>query len=327
MSSVTDTDNVELDVFATTGPADPAYLQTIIGRPITWITPESASACAATTRPDICFVTGWAFDACNRFADEARSRGAKVVSMIDNRYRGDLRQRLGAAYFRLCLRQKCDLAWVPGQSAHHLCRSYGMPDSYIATGLYGSDGGLFYPGGKNSSDRPLRIGFVGQMIKRKGADLLIAAFQAAMARRPGYELHMFGEGELAPLCRSVPRVIHHRFASPELIAEAMRAFRIFVMPSRDDNWPLALHEASLSGCALLTTRAVGNAVELVSDVNGLVVPAGSKGALQEALIAMCDWSNDRLDAASRESRRRAENFGPARWRREFMAICDKLRHT
>lgn len=323
LRSMPDTEDVMLSVFGTTPPADPQYLESVAGRPLTWINKRSARSHAERARPDICFVSGWAFPECNRFAETARSAGAKIVSMIDNRYRGDARQRLGGHYFRLVLTHRFDMAWVPGESARRLCQAYGLPRSRIATGLYGGDASLFHPG-NDAYERPARIGFVGQMIRRKGVDLLIDAFRRIATEYPEYELHLYGSGKLSPRCKNVPRVIHHPFTRPEQIAEALRSFRIFVMPSLDDNWPLALHEAALSGCALLTTDAVGNAVELVAEQNGVVVRSGDEDALVDGLRTLCGWSSDRIHIASQESRRRAEHFGPDRWRREFLAICDTL---
>jgi glycosyltransferase involved in cell wall biosynthesis len=93
------------------------------------------------------------------------------------------------------------------------------------------------------------------------------------------------------------------------------------MPSRDDNWPLALHEAALSGCTLVTTRAVGNAEELVRDTNGVVIPTISGHALAAALRTVAAWPADQHAAASRVSRQLAEPFGPTRWRKEFVRLC------
>jgi glycosyltransferase involved in cell wall biosynthesis len=312
--------SVELQLFATKSPEDPAYLESIVGHPIEWVDLRSARAKAKRTTADVCFVTGWAFDECREFVRVAKEQRTPVVAMIDNRWRGDLRQRLGGVYFRLALRQSIDFAWVPGTSATRLCRSFGFPAEAVITGLYGGDGSIFTPP-PSPADRPPRIGFVGQLIRRKGFDLLIEAFRQFRRESPEYELHAYGNGELSTLAVGMPGVVVHRFAQPGVIAEAMRNFRIFVMPSRDDNWPLALHEAALSGCALVTSSAVGNAGELIEQSNGVIVSRSSSVSLASAFSTLAAWSAEKQRNAALVSRRLAEPFGPARWRREFLRLC------
>jgi glycosyltransferase involved in cell wall biosynthesis len=318
--SVSAENELDLQVFGTHSPESPEYLEDVAGKPITWVTPETADALAVDLNADVCFVSGWAFPECNVLARTARRRGAGVVAMIDNRWRGDLRQQLGRVYFRLRLKRSIDYAWVPGESGEQLCRSLGFSAERISQGLYGGDPDMFCP--RPGRPRPPRIGFVGQLIHRKGFDLLVPAFQQLKAAFPDYELHVFGRGSLAPLATGVPGLTLHSFAKPDEIACAMREFRMFVMPSRDDNWPLALHEAALSGCAIVTTRNVGNAAELVRPKNGVVVAAGKLDALVAGLRNVAGWSADQFRAAEGVSRRLAEDFGPARWRQEFLRICE-----
>jgi glycosyltransferase involved in cell wall biosynthesis len=311
--------NVDVQVFSTAPPEDPHYLEEIIGRRVHWIDERNARTLAEGAHADVCFVSGWAFEACRQFTRVAKAREIPVVCMIDNRWRGDLRQRLGSIYFHLWLRDSMDYAWVPGASAMRLCRSLGFPARAVIDGLYGGDGTVFTP--SSSDDRPPRIGFVGQLIRRKGFDVLVDAFKQFHRGSPDYELHAYGAGELEPLAAGVPGIVVHPFSKPHVIAEAMRNFRVFVMPSRDDNWPLALHEAALSGCILVTTRHVGNAEEFVSEANGIVIPSVGTESLTAALRTVAAWPDERRRAAALTSRRLAESFGPERWRREFLGLC------
>lgn len=317
--SVVDEPMVDVRLFATESPEDRHYLEDLVGRSIEWIDGRAARASAEGDDSDVCFVTGWAFESCQQFTRVAKARGTPVVAMIDNRWRGDLRQRFGGLYFRAALRKTIDYAWVPGESAARLCYAFGFPSQAVIDGLYGGDGSVFTPSAMD--ERPPRIGFVGQLIRRKGFDVLVDAFKQFHHGSPEYELHAYGTGALTPLAAGVPGIILHPFAKPHFIAEAMRNFRIFVMPSRDDNWPLALHEAALSGCPLVTTREVGNAFELVDQTNGVVVPAGDSGALAAGLKTVAAWTAEQRCVAGLTSRRVAEPFGPARWRKEFLRIC------
>lgn len=318
--TVVGTPGIVLDVFATRSPQDPNYIEQTLGQPVHWIDDHSQPPPKSSDHVDVCIITGWAFEVCNRFAQAARTRGGRIVSMIDNRWRGDLRQRLGASYFQMFLSRKIHYAWVPGGSAAQLCRRFGMLDDSVFEGLYGGDCDLFTPGPPGL--RLPRIGFVGQFIHRKGFDLLVSTFQQLRKELPEFELHLYGQGELSSLASDMEGVVSHPFASPDVIATAMQTFRVFVMPSRDDNWPLALHEAALAGCTLLTTDHVGNAVELVSEANGIVVKSGNRDQLLSALRTLANWPAERHATASIVSRKRAEPYGPCRWRREFLRLCE-----
>ena len=325
--SITGREDVDLTHIGTETPARPAYLQEVVGQPIHWVgnDPNSRLLHELAKRPmDLCLTTGWAFAPCKRFAAIAKANGATVCSMIDNRWRGDLRQLLGKVYFQAFLRNQLDFAWVPGASASKLCAYLGIPQSRIVTGLYGSDGSLFARP-TDVSGRPYRIGFVGQLIPRKGIDVLLQAFRQFCSSVSGYELHLYGDGELRGMAESTPGVFCHPFSDPEQIAAAMQTFRIFVMPSRDDNWPLAMHEAALSGCTLLATHDVGNTPELITEENGEVVKSGDPDALAQGLRTLAQWSDERRVRAATVSRRLAEPFGPDRWRQEFLEICSQVR--
>jgi len=320
LRSVADAPAVELTVIGTESPADPEYLQRLIGRPVHWIEKCSAAELRriAAAPTDLCLRTGWGFPECNALAATARANGARVCMMIDNRWRADLRQWLGGLYFRVRWRGGMDYAWVPGESATVLCGHFGIPRDRVVTGLYGGDAAVFHPA---AAPRPERIGFVGQHIRRKGLDVLLNAFSRLRSVAPHYELHLYGAGDLQPLAQGQDGVQCHPFAEPEAIAAAMRTFRIFVMPSRDDNWPLALHEAALSGCALVATDAVGNAAEFITAANGAIVPAGDAVALCGALRRLTAWDDRRFREAEAESVRRAEPYGPWRWREAFFRLC------
>jgi glycosyltransferase involved in cell wall biosynthesis len=323
--SVTREDGLDLQIFGTHSPESPDYLEHVMGMAINWISPCTADKLATDLNVDVCFVSGWAFSECNTMARAARIQGADVVAMIDNRWRGDLRQQLGRLYFSLRQKKSIDFAWVPGASGQRFCRSLGFSEDRIAQGLYGGDPEIFFP--VVGRHRPPRIGFVGQLIHRKGFDLLVPAFKSLKKEFPECELHVFGQGNLAFLAAQVPGLTLHPFAKPDTIAVAMQDFRIFVMPSRDDNWPLALHEAALSGCALVTTRNVGNAIELVRADNGVVVAPGNLDSLADGLRSVTAWSVEQFETAERVSRRLAADFGPARWRQEFLKICSFFRES
>ncbi len=135
-----------------------------------------------------------------------------------------------------------------------------------------------------------RFLFAGQMIERKGVDLLLEAFARLVADGLAVELHLVGRegalpGWLATLNASTrERVIYHGFVQPDGLPELFSMADVFVIPSRHDGWGVVVNQALGSGMPVVTSDAVGAGRDLVEDgKNGLVVPAGDSRALENAM--------------------------------------------
>jgi glycosyltransferase involved in cell wall biosynthesis len=285
-------------------------------RPISWSNLQGGL-------PDLAVITGWGFPFCQRLAKEAAAAGVPVVMMSDNRWRGDLRQTCGRIAFRLLYRRMFCGAWVPGASGVKLLQAFGMPQDRIFSCLYGCNPAVFRPTVPLAA-RGQKIVFVGKMDKRKGVDVLLSGFGQARLAQAGWELQMFGSGPLSQWAAGQDGVRHAEFSPPDVIARAVGDARIFVMPSRDDNWPIALHEGAASGCLLLTTTAVGSCGDLVGPANGVVVEPGDSQALAAGLRALAAISTSQLPAAEAESLAKAGGFGPRAFAASFERICDRL---
>ena len=183
--------------------------------------------------------------------------------------------------------------------------------------------GVFRPAAPLAA-REQKIVFVGTMDKRKGVDVLIAAFIRSGLAQAGWQLQLFGSGPLSQLTAGLTGVEHKEFSPPDVIARAVGDARIFVMPSRDDNWPIALHEGAASGCLLLTTTAVGSCRDLVAATNGVVVQPGDAPGLAAGLRRLAAIPASQLAAAEAESLERARGFGPVAFAKSFQQICDRF---
>jgi glycosyltransferase involved in cell wall biosynthesis len=151
--------------------------------------------------------------------------------------------------------------------------SYGSP----APAVDGAEGGSRGAG-------PLRLVWAGTFSVRKGAHYLLEAWKQW---RPGNDatLDVYGSQRLpAALLDDLPKNIKFHGAVPQsALLEAFRLADLLVFPTLCDGFGLVVTEAMSRGLPVLTTRQAG-ASDLVTDkVNGLVVEAGTTGALQEAL--------------------------------------------
>jgi glycosyltransferase involved in cell wall biosynthesis len=167
---------------------------------------------------------------------------------------------------------------------------------------------------RQRENSPVRFLFCGQMIARKGLDLLLAAF----SQLQNAELHLVGReaelpGMLATLSPEVrAHVIYHGFHAPEKLCEFFGAADVFVLPSRYDGWGVVVNQALGAGLPIICSDAVGAGLDLVEqNVNGFRFPNGSVAELAKAMQRFTS-TPELLDSFGDASRRQALEWLPER---------------
>lgn len=149
--------------------------------------------------------------------------------------------------------------------------------------------------------------FSGQLIERKGVDVLLDAFTPAARAHGRLRLLLLGGGPARQrLEASVPadlreRVLFIGHREPDQLPDVFARADVFCLPSRHDGWGVVVNEALGAGLPVLVSDAVGAGRDLVRDgENGFVTPAGDAGALAIALerIAADDALRARMATAS-----------------------------
>ena len=120
--------------------------------------------------------------------------------------------------------------------------------------------------------------------------LAAAELEHAGAR---FHLAMVGSGELEGELRGLAQalglagVTFPGFVNQSGLPAVYAAADVFVLPSENEPWGLAVNEAMCAGLPIVTTAAVGCAADLVRPgVNGAVIAPGDVGALAAALSPM-----------------------------------------
>ena len=156
----------------------------------------------------------------------------------------------------------------------------------------------------------------------KGIDVLLLAFVGLAARRGDVDLVLCGPdqtgGRLKLFARKLGLQSRVRFtgdlkapALGRLLAQSL----FFVLPSRDENLPMALLEALAAGKAVVAAAA-GGVPEVVRDgVNGLLVEPKDAAALERALERLTRDAGLRRRLGLRAAR------GAARW--SWSAAADR----
>jgi glycosyltransferase involved in cell wall biosynthesis len=154
----------------------------------------------------------------------------------------------------------------------------------------------------------MRIVFLGQLVERKGLDVLIEAF--ARIGRPAELLLAGGNWNAAGYPEQLRTLAHELGVADRIYFENHRqdvgavlsTADIFVLPSRSDARPRSIIEAMSLGKPVVASEVGGIPSLVLHERTGLLVPAEDAGALAAALGRLVE-SQDlraRLGAAGRE---------------------------
>ena len=154
-----------------------------------------------------------------------------------------------------------------------------------------------------------------RLVESKGIDVLLDAFDAVAATRPGWRLWIAGDGEdRAALAAHADRLAHRDrvlFLGWLDGAEKQRVLSsaaIGVLPSRRESFGGALLEMQERALACITSD-VGGAADLASGgATARLVPRDDATALAEALAELMDDTDARRKLGE-QGRRHAEGFG------------------
>jgi glycosyltransferase involved in cell wall biosynthesis len=160
----------------------------------------------------------------------------------------------------------------------------------------------------------VRLLYCGQLIERKGVDLLVRAFVELLDVGLKASLKLVGEGSLKrELQNLIPerhrqRILFTGFCQPKDLPGHFGEADLFVLPSRHDGWGVVVTQALAAGLPVLSTNSVGAAIEYVTDsqIGRLVSPSDYqqlKEAIRDAVHAQ---RNGELD--SYRCRAAAERF-------------------
>lgn len=228
------------------------------------------------------------------------------------------RSRLAAALLRHNLRAAQALASTSEAMADRVRQLLGAAVP-IAVTPFGVDLERFSPApdaGGDKPSRPLVIGTVKTLEPVYGIDLLLRAYALLRARRPGRcaPLQLVGGGAqradferlaaelgIAEWVEFVGEVDHAQ------VPDRLRRLDIYVAPSRQESFGVAVVEAMACGLPVVVSDAGGLPEVVRAGESGLVVPRGDVQALAAALERLVDDAGlrSRLAAAAVERARSA----------------------
>lgn len=193
------------------------------------------------------------------------------------------------------------------------------------------------PGTPETTQRPALEGapfvtFTGRLVREKGVDVLVRAFQSVHATLPHAQLHIAGSGPDRDALKALVNelqlaecvVFHGQLGDAELQTLLARSW-VHVVPSR---WPepfgITATEAMMRGTAVVASNIGGLADIVVSGATGFHVPPGDVSALAKSLVTLLSDAA-RAEAMGVNARARAlELFELNRCTLRFEALYNSL---
>lgn len=275
---------------------------------------ESLQRSVLSFDPDILLVSGWSHKEYLRLA--AGLRGSKTIRILamDNQWRATPRQQLGVRYFKLALRSKFDLAFVPGERQREFASRLGFAAHEIVDGLFPSSRSIESASSEAPGAEKRSFLYVGRLSPEKGIELLLRAYASyrATATSP-WNLTVAGTGPMSDRVRAA-NVDYRGFVQSEALPELFAAAGAFVMPSSFEQWGVAIQEAASAGLPIICTNACGAAVHLVRPhFNGYLFDPKERRQLELLMRKLSTLSERELLAMRLNSRRLAGQYSAPLW--------------
>ncbi len=160
------------------------------------------------------------------------------------------------------------------------------------------------PPSYSPSDGPFALSYVGQLIERKGVDLLLSALSKLTDL--DWQLKIMGAGPdetaLKAMTSSLSIVDKVNFRPPGPNFEALQLISssdLFVLPSRHDGWGTVVNEALLCGVPVICSDRCGAADLLRDDWRGATFRSGSADDLAAKLRSYIERGKRTKSAAAR----------------------------
>lgn len=184
-----------------------------------------------------------------------------------------------------------------------------------------------------SGDGPV-IGFVGQIVPRKGVQTLIEAFAAVRERYPGARLAIVGcappdDTSYEAACR---QLVEDKRLEPAVhfvgyrrdIPAWMRSFDVFALPTRAEPFGKVVVEAMAAGCPVVASR-VGGIPEIITDPGlGTLIDPDNPQALAGAILEYLDDPERARSAAAAGRAHAREHFGLERMMARLQGMYDDV---
>lgn len=268
--------------------------------------------------PDIMIVPSWHVQPYRRVARLFAKRCWRVMIM-DNPWRGSVKQHLGTMVSAFYLKPIADVVWLPGERQATFARRLGFSQGAILRGSFTCDHPAFAAvhDARVAQGQPLprRFVFVGRMVPAKSVDKLVEAYRIYRKQNPNaWPLICCGSGPMRSRLEGQEGIRFDGFVQPDKVPQVLGSAGCLVLPSRFEPWALVVHEAAAAGRLILASENVGSVTHLVQPgYNGFIFNNNDVAGLAGLMLRVSSMSDARLNQMSEASYLLSQQFSPRQW--------------
>lgn len=224
-------------------------------------------------------------------------------------YRSTMKRMLRASFGKMIVRRAAGALPISRMAVEFYKRLGMREQALYPFGYFRARGSMASPSADSTSPKGVEIIFVGQVIHRKGIDLLVEAMLPLFDERPDLYLTIVGEGEMAAALRErvrtlkmTGRIVFEGVLPPDKIPARVARADLLVLPSRWDGWGVVVNEAFSAGVPVIVSAHCGAADLVHHGSNGYIFRAEDRedlrACLRQFLDRQGDWPGFRARAAA-----------------------------
>lgn len=199
------------------------------------------------------------------------------------------------------LRKRSTCVFAIGRNGPPWFCSVGYPRTKVFPFAYFIDPVAIGKTPQTVSNGPLRIGYLGRLVRSKGIFVLLDAFQ--ILANNGAELHLagpMGAEEANIRCAVQPyeqAVVMHGPLSMSRVSAYLNSIDVLVLPSiTKDGWGVVVTEALMMGVPVVATTCVGASLVLRDARLGREILPNNPSEIAAAILAVAKPNNLTIDA-------------------------------
>lgn len=279
---------------------------------------------AENINPDLFFSGGWGEKKYLKLAKHLKKTTITVLG-FDNKWEGNLKQRILITLGRIIIKPKFNYAFVPGQKQKKFAQKLGFPNNKIKLGAYSADINYFSQVfDKNkanlNTNQTKHFLYIGRYIKHKGIFDMWNAFAEIQAETPNdWEFWCIGTGEEEPNKFIHPKIKHFGFVQPNEMVNYLKPNGVYILPSHFEPWGVSVHEMAASGYPMILSNEIG-AREVFLNNNGLEIEAKSISSIKSAMKQIMELGADERTKLGRQSFNLSKLITPETWANQIIKM-------
>jgi len=278
--------------------------------------------------PDIVYISGWMDKGYLAAVRPLRKNGIPIITGMDDIWWKTLKQRFASILFPPFRKVFFSHAWVAGPYQYEYAKRLGFRNTEIIFNCLSADTVLFNSAYDKASlqrrgNYPHRFLYVGRFELVKGVDILAEAWDSLTKKGlcGDWELCIIGNGSLKSSISVYQNIKILDFLQPEALAKEIENYGCFILPSRNEQWSLVLHEFSAAGFPIICSDICGAVPVFISPgYNGYTFKSLDIQDLEQKMLKIINSSDDELIELSENSHKLGQKITPEIAAASFMSV-------